>query len=134
MLAAVVGCLLATLLQQGSAAVYDVTAFGAKGDGKTYDTVAVRSAASALAAAGGGTLLFPAGSAASGNRFLTGAFNLSGNATLIVEEGATILASQVRESAATHCTCWSVVDMFGVCVFVSLCLCVHWSSEGTTTL
>eukprot|EP01052_Picozoa_sp_SAG31_P063968 SAG31_NODE_22860_length_516_cov_1.203837_1_plen_88_part_10 len=55
-----------------AAAVFDVTAFGAKGDGVTRDTAAIRNACAALARAGGGTLLFP-----SDKRFLTGAFNLS---------------------------------------------------------
>jgi polygalacturonase len=41
--------------------------YGAKGDGVTYDTTAVRAATVALANAGGGTLLFP-----SGYKFLTG--------------------------------------------------------------
>lgn len=40
---------------------YDVREFGAKGDGKTVDTPAVNRAIAAVAAAGGGTLVFPAG-------------------------------------------------------------------------
>jgi hypothetical protein len=40
--------------------VFDVTKFGAKGDGTTDDYDAVLKAAAACAAAGGGTLLFPA--------------------------------------------------------------------------
>ena len=48
------------LLTEASASgVFDVTSFGAKGDGHTDDTRAVRAAAVAAAAAGGGTLLFP---------------------------------------------------------------------------
>lgn len=80
--------------------VFDVTAYGAKGDGVTYDTVAVRAAAAALAAASGGTLLFPSpGSAAVGSvsnvgMYLTGAFNLTSNSVLVIEPEATILGSQ----------------------------------------
>ena len=43
-----------------STGVFDVTKYGAKGDGKTVDSAAIRAAAAACAAAGGGTLLFPA--------------------------------------------------------------------------
>eukprot|EP01052_Picozoa_sp_SAG31_P016948 SAG31_NODE_1142_length_9696_cov_3.874232_2_plen_263_part_00 len=75
--------------------VFDVTKYGAKGDGKTPDTMAVRSAAAALAAAGGGTLLFPAGtqSAVPIRRYLTGSFNLSSHTELRIETGATVLGS-----------------------------------------
>jgi polygalacturonase len=41
--------------------MYDVRAYGATGDGKTVDTPAVNRAIEAVAAAGGGTLVFPAG-------------------------------------------------------------------------
>src|SRR5580704_4666117 len=40
---------------------FDVTAFGAKGDGKAIDTPAINKAIEAAAAAGGGTVVFPAG-------------------------------------------------------------------------
>ena len=48
----------------------------------------MRKAAAALAAAGGGELLFPAG-----KTVLTAPFNLSSHTTLTVEAGATILCS-----------------------------------------
>ena len=40
---------------------FDVRSFGATGDGKTVDTPAINKAIEAAAAAGGGTVLFPAG-------------------------------------------------------------------------
>ena len=71
-----------------AAAVFDVTKFGAKGDGVTYDTAAVRRAAAAMRAAGGGELLFPPGS-----RVLTAPFNLSSHAILTIADNATVLCS-----------------------------------------
>jgi polygalacturonase len=43
------------------ASAYNVKTFGAKGDGKTLDTAAINKAIDAAAAAGGGTVYFPAG-------------------------------------------------------------------------
>ena len=42
-------------------AIYDVRKFGATGDGKTVDSPAINKAIEAVAAAGGGMLVFPAG-------------------------------------------------------------------------
>lgn len=63
----------------------------------TQNTAAVRAAAAALAVAGGGTLLFPEAAAAGGHSgavYLTGAFNLSSNAFLDIQPGATVRGSQ----------------------------------------
>src|SRR4029453_16838181 len=43
------------------AGLYDVKAFGAKGDGRTLDTPAINRAIATAAAKGGGTVRFPAG-------------------------------------------------------------------------
>lgn len=55
---------------------FDVSQFGAVGDGKTNSTAAVRAAATALREAGAGVLLFPKGD------WVTGSFNLSSNSEL----------------------------------------------------
>lgn len=59
---------------------------GAVGNGKVYDTTAIRAAAIACGAAGGGTVVFRAG-----YTFLTGGFNVSNNTVLQVD--GTILGS-----------------------------------------
>lgn len=69
-----------------SAATFNVLDFGAKGDGVTYDTQAIRSAFAACSNANGGVVTFPLG-----YTFLTGSFNVSGNTVLDVQ--GTILGS-----------------------------------------
>lgn len=59
--------------------------YGAKGDGHTDDTAAVRAAFAAAATAGPSTVLFPGG-----KTFLTGAFNLSSH--LVMQVAGTVLA------------------------------------------
>ena len=78
---------LITVAVQGG--VHNVMDFGAKGDGVSYDTVAIRKAAAAVSSdSAGGTLLFP-----SGGTFLTGAFNVTSNTHVEIEHGATVLGS-----------------------------------------
>jgi polygalacturonase len=67
---------------------YDVRAFGGKGDGKTLDTVAVNRAIEAAAAAGGGTVHFPAGT------YACYSIHLKSNVALHLSQGATILAAE----------------------------------------
>jgi len=69
------------------ALVYDVREFGARGDGKTLDTHAINKAIEAAAAAGGGTVNFPAGT------YLSVSIRLRSNITLQLNHGATILAA-----------------------------------------
>jgi polygalacturonase len=84
---AIVG--LAVGLMPGSirAGVFDVRAFGAKGDGKTPDRDAINKAIDAAASAGGGTVTFPAGT------YVTGSIRLRSNITLQFEPGSTLEAS-----------------------------------------
>jgi hypothetical protein len=72
------------------AAVFDVTAFGAKGDGKTENRQAINRAIKAAAAAGGGTVEFPPG------EWLTGSIRLRSNITLRLEPGSVIEASSTK--------------------------------------
>jgi len=63
---------------------FDVTRYGAKWDGKTDCTEAIRKAIDAASAAGGGRVVIPEGV------FLTGAIHLKSNVNLEVHKGATL--------------------------------------------
>ncbi len=67
--------------------IRNVTAYGAKGDGRTLCTVAINRAISECSAAGGGTLAFPAG------QFRCGSIELLDNVSLRLEAGAVLTAS-----------------------------------------
>ncbi|MFZ0933169.1 MAG: glycoside hydrolase family 28 protein [Bryobacteraceae bacterium] len=69
------------------AGIFDVRTFGALGDGKSLDTEAVNKAIGAAAAAGGGTVLFPAGS------YLCRSIHLTSNVDLYLDQGSTIVAA-----------------------------------------
>ncbi len=66
------------------AAYYDIRDYGAKADGKTKNTEAIRSAIAAAANAGGGTVLISHGV------YLTGPIHLKSNITLLIDAGATL--------------------------------------------
>jgi len=67
---------------------FDVTKYGASGDGARVCTGAFRAAIDACAAAGGGRVVVPAG------RFLTGPIHLKSGVDLHVSDGATIAFSR----------------------------------------
>ena len=70
-----------------SRVTYNIRDFGATGDGKTIDTAAINQAIDAAASAGGGTVLFPAGTYASYS------IHLKSNVTLYLGDGSTLLAA-----------------------------------------
>ena len=65
---------------------FNVRSFGATGDGKTLDSPAVNRAIEAAAAAGGGTVYFPAG------MYACYSIRLKSHITLYLDQGAVILA------------------------------------------
>ncbi len=67
--------------------IIDVTTAGAVGDGTTLNTASIQKAIDDCAAAGGGTIRFPAG------RYLTGTIQIKSNVTLRLEKDATLLGS-----------------------------------------
>jgi len=76
------------------AGIYDVRGFGAKGEGKTVDTPAINRAIEAAAAAGGGTVRFPAGT------YLCYSLHLKSKVSLYLDHGATILAAETGEQGS----------------------------------
>jgi polygalacturonase len=79
--------------QNAATASYNVRSFGAKGDGKQLDSVAINKAIDAAAAAGGGTVYFPAGD------YLSTSIRLKSNIALYLDQGATIIAAETTATA-----------------------------------
>jgi len=76
-------------------ATFDVRRYGARGDGKTLDTKAVNHAIQAAAAAGGGVVVFPAGS------YLCFSIHLKSYVHLQLEEGSAIVAADSPRKGET---------------------------------
>lgn len=72
-----------------TAQVFDVTTYGAVGNGSTMNTTAIQAAVDACHGNGSGTVLFPAGN------YLTATIVLKSNVTLYIAQGATITGSNV---------------------------------------
>jgi polygalacturonase len=71
---------------------FDIRDFGAKGDGKNIDSPAINAAIDAASQAGGGTVVFPAGTYASYS------IHLKSNITLQLEVGSVLLAAAPSEA------------------------------------
>jgi polygalacturonase len=76
-------------------ALFNVRTYGAAGDGKTVDTPAINKAIEAVAAAGGGTLLFPAGT------YVCFTIHLRSKVDLYLSRGCTILAADSPKPGET---------------------------------
>jgi len=74
-----------------SGAVFDIRAFGAKGDGKALDSPAINRAVDAAAAKGGGTVLLPAGT------YRSFSIRLKSNITLYFDQGSTLVAASPND-------------------------------------
>jgi polygalacturonase len=66
---------------------FDVRAYGATGDGKTVDSPAINKAIEAAAAAGGGTVIFPAGN------YVSFSIRLKSHVDLYLSQGSAIIAA-----------------------------------------
>ena len=73
--------------QSSNKNVFNVRDFGAVGDGKNLDSLAINQAIDAAARAGGGTVLLTAGT------YLSGSIHLQSNIHLLIDAGATILGA-----------------------------------------
>lgn len=78
----------AALAAEPPRSLWNVREFGASGDGRTIDSDAFNRAILAAAAAGGGTVLVPAG------EYLCRSIRLRSNICLRLEQGATIVAAE----------------------------------------
>jgi polygalacturonase len=77
----------ASKASSGAPGTFEVTAYGAKGDGTAIDTPAINRAIEAAAEGGGGTVRFPAG------QYLCYSIRLKSNVALHLEQGAVIIAA-----------------------------------------
>jgi hypothetical protein len=99
--------LAATACLAAAPTVYDVRDYGALPDGKTLATRPIQKAIDAASAAGGGTVVFPAGT------FRSGTLYLKNNITLALEPGATLLGSpDPRDYPENHSSVRSYTDVY----------------------
>jgi polygalacturonase len=74
---------------------FDIRVYGAKGDGKNYDTNALNKAIEACADAGGGTVYVPAGT------YLCYSIHLRSNVELYLAQGSVIVAAETPAEGAS---------------------------------
>jgi polygalacturonase len=82
-------------------AYFNVRNFGAVGDGVHLDSPAINRAIAAAVAAGGGTVLVPAGT------YLSGSIHLQSNLRLLIDSGATILGAPQNLNAYDFTEPWT---------------------------
>lgn len=107
------------------ARVYNVRDFGAKGDGKTLDTVAIQKAIDKCFNSKGGTVLIPAGS------FVCGTVELKSNVTLHLAAQGKLLGSPKREDYSAG---KGVPEGNGNIVFIYAANAENISVEGSGTI
>ena len=91
---------------------FDITRFGAVGDGRMSCTSAIQNAIAACSAQGGGRVIVPEG------RFLTGALRLQSNVDLHVTEKAILaFTTDVREYPTVF-TRWEGVELMNLSPFI----------------
>ena len=101
-----------TVVPTFAARDFDVTKYGAVGDGKASCTDAIRQAIDACAAAGGGRVVVPDG------RFLTGAVRLKSNVNLYLTPKATLAFSADHREYPIVFTRWEGVELMNFSPFI----------------
>jgi polygalacturonase len=92
---------------------FDITTYGAVGDGKASCTDAIRQAIAACRAAGGGTVVVPAG------RFVTGAVRLESGVNVHLADNATLAFSgDPKEYLPVVFTRWEGVELMNYSPFI----------------
>jgi len=86
------------------AAVLDVKAMGAAGDGRKLDTAAIDKAIAAASAAGGGTVRFPPG------EYLCYTIHLKSNVVLYLDQGAKIIAADSPLPGDTNTNAYDLAE------------------------
>jgi polygalacturonase len=107
--------------------MYDITQFGAVGDGKVLNTGKIAEAVSACGDAGGGTVYVPAGT------FLTGAVILKSNVNLYLESGAVLsFSNDVNEYPVVESS-WEGVkrEVYASCIYAENAENVSLTGHGT---
>ncbi len=99
-------CLLALTARGATPQVFNAQDYGAVPDGRTMNTAAFARAVAACAAAGGGTLVVPAG------KYLTGSIALESNLTLRIEAGAELLYSGDPADSPIVASRWECTNVF----------------------
>jgi polygalacturonase len=92
---------------------FEITSFGAVGDGVTSCTGAIRTAIAACRAAGGGRVVVPKG------RFLTGAVRLESGVNLHLADGGTLaFSTEAKEYLPVVFTRWEGVELMNYSPFI----------------
>ena len=84
------------LLAVGAGPFFDVRTYGAKGDGVAIDSPAINAAVDAASAAGGGTVVLPAGT------YLSFSIRLKSRITLVIGAGAVLLAADPADGKGRY--------------------------------
>lgn len=94
------------------ARAFEITGYGAVGDGTASCTDAIRKAIAACSAAGGGRVVIPKG------RFLTGAIRLENNVNLHLEDDATLAFTDDVSQYPIVFTRWEGVELMNLSPFI----------------
>ncbi|UOQ96804.1 glycoside hydrolase family 28 protein [Hymenobacter sp. 5317J-9] len=120
--------LLASLSAAAAPSRFLITEHGAKGDGQTMNTAAIQATIDACAAAGGGTVVVPAGT------FLSGALFLKPNVSLLIEQNGVLKGSANPDDYPQIKTRWEGVEREFTAALVNADGLRGFSISGTGTI